>query len=376
MQILIAPDSFKGSLTAREVAEAMKLGVKAHLPNAQTHCIPFSDGGEGALDFLTQHFPGQLHQVATQNALGHPIEAPFYRQNSKAWIELSQAAGLTQIPAAKRNPLKTSTYGVGLLIKAALEQGCREVYLGIGGSATHDLGMGIFCALGGLALDTKGVAFVPTGGTLGKVDRLDLSQLHPATADWTLRVVCDVPNPLLGATGAAQVFAPQKGAHSVQQKTLETNTLQLSKKLQKRTSHPLASLEGGGSAGGTAAGMHALFGASLQSGFETFYHWADLDTHFQKATLLITGEGTLDAQSLDGKVPLSLAQKAQTYGVPTLAVCGQLKLDFNTLKIAGISGCESLLATTGSLQEAQKNAFIEVQKATQKLLANYLKANP
>ena len=376
MQVIIAPDSFKGSLTAKEVAAAMALGVKAHLPNAETYCIPFSDGGEGALDFLTHHFPGQNHQVATQTALGDPIEAPFYRQDSKAWIELSQAAGLAQIPAHKRNPLKTSTYGVGLLIKAALEQGCREVYLGIGGSATHDLGMGIFCALGGLALNANGVGFVPTGETLGEVDRLDLSQLHPVSADWRFRVVCDVPNPLLGTTGAAQVFASQKGADTEQQKALETNTLQLSEKLQKLTSHPLANLKGGGAAGGTAAGMAALFGASLQSGFETFYQWADLDAHFQKATLLITGEGALDAQSLDGKVPLSLARKARIYGLPTLVVCGQLKLDSKTLKAEGVSGCKSLLDTSGSLQSAQENAFMEVKKATHKLVANYLNANP
>ncbi|HCQ24636.1 MAG: glycerate kinase [Flavobacteriaceae bacterium TMED120] len=373
MNLLIAPDSFKGSLSAKEVARAMERAAQSVLPSLKTYCIPFSDGGEGALDFLESHFTGDLQWVDTQNALGHPLRAPYYKMGSKAWIELSQIAGLSQLSLEERNPLLTSTYGVGILIKEALNNGCDEIYLSIGGSATHDMGFGIFCGMGGLALDATGNSFIPTGKTLGTVASIDRDKISiPMKSGW-LHVICDVSNPPVGPQGAATIFAPQKGATPEQCAILEENSQQLIRILQPLSNQPLASLEGGGAAGGTAAGMVTLFNASLQSGFETFYRWSGLEDLFQKSSLLLTGEGCLDHQSLLGKVPLSLAKKAHLYRVPTLVVCGQIQLDIKTLEACGIVGWKSLLEECESLEYAQKKPFEAIEKVTQKLLISHFK---
>ena len=373
MNLLIAPDSFKGSLSAKEVARAMEQAAQSVLPSLKTHCIPFSDGGEGSLDFLESHFTGDLQWVETQNALGYSLKAPYYKMGSKAWIELSQTAGLSQLPLEERNPLLTSTYGVGILIKEALNNGCDEIYLSIGGSATHDMGFGIFCALGGLALDAAGNSFIPTGKTLGAVASIDNNKISiPKKSSW-LHVICDVSNPPVGPQGAATIFASQKGATPEQCSILEENSQQVIRILQPLSNQQLTSLEGGGAAGGTAAGMVALFNASLQSGFETFYSWSGLEDLFQKSSLLLTGEGCLDHQSLNGKVPLSLAKKAHLYKVPTLVVCGQIQLDIKTLEAFGVVGWKSLLEECESLEYAQKIAFEAIEKVTQKLLISQFK---
>ncbi len=372
MSIIIAPDSLKGSLTAKQAAQAIQKGVLLLYPEAETYCLPFSDGGEGAIDFLSTRFTGKIQSVATTNALGKKIHAPYYQMGDKAWIELSQAAGLVQLKKEDQNPMKTSTYGVGLLIKEALNNGCRHLYLGLGGSATHDLGLGLFCALGGVVKDDQNKEFIPIGETLHKVTFIDPSKVDSRLQECPISVVCDVTNPLVGPKGAAYTFAKQKGASSTEILQLETQTKQVGTILQTLTSKKIDSLEGGGAAGGTAAGMVALFGASLQSGFDTFYEWADLDSLFQKATLLITAEGRLDDQSKDGKVPLSLALKAYQKKLPTLVICGELKLDPEVLQDYGIQDYESLVEATGSVKEAQQNAFEEVTKAT----CSLLKRNP
>ena len=368
MNILIAPDSLKGSLTAKQATKAIEKGVLSIYPEAETYCLPFSDGGEGALDFLSAHFRGNIQTVATVNAIGKKIKAPYYQMGEKAWVELSQAAGLIHLKKEEQNPLKTSTYGVGLLIKEALNKGCKHIYLGLGGSATHDLGLGLFCALGGVVRDENNEEFIPKGETLHKVRSIKLSKMDSRLQECPISVVCDVVNPLIGPNGAAHTFADQKGASATEILQLETHTKQLSSILQTLTSQKIDTLEGGGAAGGTAAGMVALFGSSLQSGFDTFYEWADMDALIQKATFLITAEGCLDAQSKDGKVPLSLAQKVHKKKLPTFVICGQLKLKPEVLKEYGILDYESLMEATGSLEEAKNNAFEEVTKATQRLL--------
>ena len=373
MHILIAPDSFKGSLSATEVANTIASVIQKKIPGAQITAIPFSDGGEGALDFLQQNFKGELHWVATQNAAQTPIKAPYYRMKSKAWIELSQAAGLAQLNKKAQNPCDTSTYGVGLLLEHALNHGANEIYLGIGGSATHDLGIGIFCALGGKAMDINRQAFLPTGGTLDKITSLDDSNLHPRLAEATLQIVCDVSNPLIGKNGAAQVFARQKGADDQTIKKLENNSIHLGRLFESHCKKPILNVPKTGAAGGTAAGMKALLKAKLSSGFDTFYAWAQMDKLMGQVDLLITGEGCLDRQSANGKVPISLAQKAKEKGIPCMAVCGQILLNATDLQRNGIVYAQALTEKSQSLKDAQQNATKWLVLATESLLQNYIK---
>lgn len=371
MHVVIAPDSFKGSLDAKSVAARIQAVLKKKLPHAELTILPFSDGGEGGLDFLEQTFTGDTVWVNTQNALGEKIRAPYYRMGSKAWIELSQAAGLTQLSPEKQDPLTTSTFGVGILLKHALDSHISSLFLGIGGSATHDLGMGIYCALGGKVLDRNNQAFIPTGGTLNQIAVVDSSQLSPSLDRVQLQVVCDVPNPLTGPLGAAHVFAPQKGANSKTVALLEANSIQIGRLLESISGQPVLEFPGCGAAGGTAAGMKALLNGHLTSGFEIFYRWANMDEILKKADLLITGEGCLDRQSTRGKVPLTLAQKAQSFGTPTLIVCGQLKLDPKELKKYGVLHCRSLIEEAQTLQKAQEAASYWIDKATESLLKAY-----
>lgn len=376
MHILIAPDSFKGSLSATEVAQTVASVIEKLIPKAKITVIPFSDGGEGGLDFLEQTFEGKRCWVSTENAVQTPIKAPYYQMQSKAWIELSQAAGLAQLEKKEQNPYYTSTYGVGRLLNHALDQGIKHLYLGIGGSATHDLGMGIFCALGGKAIGDNGKSFLPTGGTLDQIVCLDTSNLHSGLNNATLQVVCDVSNPLIGPNGAAQIFAPQKGADTLMIDQLEKNSIYLGQLFESHSKKTILNLPKAGAAGGTAAGLKALLNAKLSSGFDTFYQWANMDILMQQVDLLITGEGCLDTQSTKGKVPLSLAKKAKEKGTPCLAVCGQIQLSAGELKKSGITLAAALVDESHSLDEAQKKAEKWLRRTTESLLQNYLKHIP
>ena len=372
MRILLAPDSFKGSLTAKEIAQIIAHTLQSKLPKAHITQLPFSDGGEGALDFLEQISKGTLVWCTAQNALGKSIEAPYFQMEKTAWIELSQTAGLTGISPDEQNPLNTTTYGVGLQIRHALEAGLQTIYLGIGGSATNDLGLGIFCALGGQLLDVDGQLVPPNGKGLQRIHRIDSQLLIPEVHHMKLTVVCDVNNPLVGELGAATVFAPQKGADKTMVNQLEKGGQHVGEILETHASEPILHFPGSGAAGGTAAGMRALFNAQITSGFETISHWAKLEERLETTDLLITGEGCLDAQSIHGKVPLSLAQKAQQYQVPVLAICGQIKLSNTQLQAAGVAYAHSLVEDAGTLTKAMNNPKYWLKKATATALNHYL----
>ena len=372
MRILLAPDSFKGSLTAKEITQIIAHTLQSKLPKAYIIQLPFSDGGEGALDFLQQNSKGALVWCTTQNAVGKSIEAPYFQMEKTAWIELSQTAGLTGISPDEHNPLNTSTYGVGLQIRHALEAGLQTIYLGIGGSATNDLGLGIFCALGGQLLDIDGQLVSPNGRGLHRIHRIDSRLLIPEVHHMKLTVVCDVNNPLIGKLGAATVFAPQKGADKTMVDLLEKGGQHVGEILETYARESILHFPGGGAAGGTAAGMRALFDAQITSGFETISRRAKLEERLEATDLLITGEGCLDAQSTQGKVPLSLAQKAQLYQVPVLAICGQIKLSNTQLQAAGVAYAHSLVEEAGTVTKAMNKPEYWLKKATASALDHYL----
>ena len=325
MHVLVIPDSFKGSLSAHEVAQVMYGVLQSIFPKAVCTLFPFSDGGEGALDVLKDSISGQIIYCKTVNAVGKKISAPYFLfENGKsAWIELSQSSGLTQLHANERNPLVTSTLGTGLQIKDALNMGCENIYLGIGGSCTHDMGAGIFTALGGRLLNHNKQEIQPCGENLTSIASIDFSQLSPLAKEANWIIACDVTNPLVGPKGAAYTYAKQKGADDETIQKLEGGSMHLGTLFINELNCDVFSLVGGGAAGGVSAGLHALFGSKIENGFDILSKVTDLETAIQKADLVLTGEGCFDQQSMHGKLPYRIAKIAQKHKVLTFIVAGQ-----------------------------------------------------
>ena len=328
MHVVIAPDSFKGSLTAKEVALNIQEVLGSVFPEASHTLLPFSDGGEGALTILQQFTKGKMEICKTFDPLARNIAAPYYLfdQGNAAWIELSQSSGLTLLKTSECNPLLTSTYGTGILIREALRRGCKKIYLGIGGSATHDLGTGIFLALGGRLLNSNGDSIALGGGDLTRCSHIDRSGLDPALKSVQFTVACDVSNPLLGPKGAARTYAPQKGAAAKVVEELENNGRYFSELMERQLGNKVSSIKGGGAAGGTAAGLVGLLNANLDSGFSILSDLAKLEEKIKFADLVITGEGHFDKQSRYGKAPFSIAKLALKHNIPTLILAGKVSV--------------------------------------------------
>ena len=325
MKVLIIPDSFKGCMTAQEVASVMKKAVKIVFPKSSCKMMPFSDGGEGALKVLETHVEGKIKKCMATDALSRPIQASyFYFTNQKsAWIELSQTSGLTGLKKTELNPLITSTWGTGKVILNALEDGCDKIYLGIGGSATHDFGYGIICALNGKFFDNNTKTLPLGGGAISKLNRIDLSQMdnRVSKAEWI--IACDVENQLLGNQGAALTYANQKGASVDMIDQLESAGNQFAKVVKSQYGADIKKIKGGGAAGGVSAGLYGLFGARLERGFDLLIELTKVDQEIGEMDLVLTGEGTFDSQSLFGKLPFKVAQLTQNQKIPTLIVAGQ-----------------------------------------------------
>ncbi len=299
MKIVIAPQAFKGTLTGEEAARAIEKGILRANPSAITMRIPVADGGDGTLDILTQCLGGEIRHESVHGPLGEMITAPwgYDPKSSTAIIELAKVCGLALLPKEKRDPKKTTTYGVGQLIQAALNAGCQRILVGIGGSATNDAGVGIAQALGGRFLNQKGSEIGIGGQALLDLDHIDLSQLDLRIHECDIQVGCDVTNPLLGTSGAAQVYAPQKGATAEDVVLLEKALEIFSEVTQSDLNIDVREIPGGGAAGGTGAGMTALLGAKLVQGIDLVLLELNFSTHLAGADLVITGEGCMDAQT-------------------------------------------------------------------------------
>ncbi|WGK63877.1 glycerate kinase [Croceiramulus getboli] len=358
MNILIAPDSYKESLTATEVAQAMATGIRALAPDANLTLLPFSDGGEGAFEVLLALNLGQLSFTDTVDPLGRPLRAPYFLFNDQqtAWIELSQASGLALLQPAEQNPIHTSTFGTGLQIKHALERGCRKIILGIGGSATHDVATGIFTALGGKLQNTQTDSLPACGKNLGAVQQFDRRQMHTAIPETQFIVACDVSNVLLGATGAAHTYARQKGASPRDIHQLELGTAHLASLLATQAHQDITDLPGGGAAGGTAAGMAALFNATLEPGFNLLSAYAALPEKIAQADLILTGEGRTDEQSQYGKVPFKIAALAKKANKTTLIYSGGVSVSPDLLERAGIAQAFAIKTEAMTLDYAKTHA--------------------
>ncbi|MFV0408035.1 MAG: glycerate kinase [Propioniciclava sp.] len=346
---LVAPDKFKGTLTAAQAAEAISRGIRQADPTAQITELPFADGGEGTVEAII-HAGGQRHQQSVSGPLGDPVTATWVTHQEVAFLELAEASGLRYVDPDPTSALNADTYGTGQLISAALDAGFRRIIVGAGGSATTDGGFGALRALGARFLDSEGQP-VDHPGDIEHIAQLRTDGLHPTLTDSMVEVCADVRSPLLGPQGAAQMFGPQKGADTGAVAQLEARLTHLAKLYATVTPHHEVAAAGG-AAGGFAAGAMAVLGAQLRGGVEVLADLLELRDRIQDTDLVVVGEGSLDAQSTFGKTPVGIARIAQSLGVPTIAVVGVTTLTAGALHSQGIQLITSATEVAPGLADA------------------------
>lgn len=333
MRIVVAPDSFKGSLTALEACRAVERGLRRVWPGADIAAVPMADGGEGTAQSLVDATGGRFVNCEVTDPLGQPVPARYgiLGDGGTAVIEMAAASGLLLVPESARDPKITSTRGTGELIAHALDQGCRQLIVGIGGSATNDGGAGMAQALGACLLDARGEELGPGGAELARLERIDIAGMHPAIPSCRVMVACDVTNPLCGPLGASAVYGPQKGASPSDVALLDTALRQFADVVRRDLGRDVAAIPGAGAAGGLGAGLVAFLGAELAPGVEIVARAVSLDARIAAADLVITGEGRIDAQTGFGKTVAGVAAAARRRGVPAVALCGSLAGDVGSL---------------------------------------------
>jgi glycerate 2-kinase len=373
MKIVIAADKFKGSLDCFQVCDAIAAGLQQSMPGVHITKLPLSDGGEGLADVMAYYTGAEKINVTVSDPLFRPVQAQFLlsADGKTAIIEMAQASGLLLLHPQEYNPLQTTTYGTGQLIKAALQQGVSKIILGIGGSATNDCGIGMAAALGYAFLDANGQALKPVGENLGHIQTIDTS--NKINLDGvSIEVACDVTNYLTGEAGAAKIYAPQKGASPEMVEALEKGILHFAALVKQQLGVDLNALKGGGAAGGMGAGSVLFLNAAMRSGVQLLLHYSHAEKHIKAADLVITGEGKLDVQSLQGKVVHGVAESAKMYIKPVIALCGTLDISVDVLNRSGIAAAFSILQKPMSLEEAMESAeCLLVQSACN--LGNVLK---
>ena len=368
MKIVIAPDSFKGSLTALQVAGAIEVGLRRVFPNAAIEKVPMADGGEGTVQSLVDATNGEILNARVLDPLGNPIKAEYgvLGDGFTAVIEMAAASGLTLVPLDKRNPCVTTTYGTGELIRAALAHGCRKLIIGIGGSATNDGGAGMAQALGAKLLTTNGKQIGPGGGSLATLSSIDLSELDPRIAETETVVACDVNNPLTGKQGASHVYGPQKGATPEMIEVLDANLAHFDKIVQRDLSKSVGNVQGAGAAGGLGAGLMAFLNASLKSGIEIVTEATKLSKRFADADLVITGEGQINFQTVFGKTPVGVAKVAKTHNIPVIAIAGSIADNSDGVYDAGIDAMIDIVPEPMPLETAIENATPLIETAAER----------
>lgn len=364
MKIVIAPDSFKESMTAKEVCDIIEKGMGSFLKNVEFVKVPMADGGEGTTRSLVDATNGKLYEVQVTNPLGEKITSQFgiLGDNKTAIIEMASSSGLELIPREKRNPMITTTFGTGELIKAALDMGVKTILIGIGGSATNDGGAGMIQALGGKLLDEFGNQIGFGGGELSKIKKIDLSNLDKRIKDSTFIVACDVDNPLTGETGAANIFGRQKGATEEMVEILDENLKHFAELIRKDLNIDIENVQGAGAAGGLGAGLMAFLAAKLEKGIDIVIKYSDLENKLKDSDLVITGEGSIDSQTRFGKTPYGVVSVAKKYNIPTIALAGSIGKDIDILYDYGFDSIFSIMQGVENLDEALKNGKYNLEK--------------
>lgn len=367
MRIVIAPDSFKGSLSAIEAANAMAAGVLQVWPQAELTLCPIADGGEGTVAALVQAAHGSLVSETVTGPLGQAVTATwgFIHGGRTAVIEMAQASGLTLVPPQQRNPLVTTTYGTGELIKRALDRGCRRFIIGIGGSATNDGGAGMAHALGVSLRDASGRELPFGGAALAGLTEIDISGLDPRVKEAEFVVACDVDNPMVGPQGASAVYGPQKGATPAMVAELDAALAIYAEKMAAVLGVAVANMPGAGAAGGLGGGLVAFLGARLERGIQVVSAAVGLEEIIRQADLVITGEGQVDGQTLCGKAVHGVVEIAHRYGIPAIVLGGAVRPSADALCEAfGSVSVLSIVNEPMSLEHAMANAASLLQSAT------------
>lgn len=371
MKIVIAPDSFKESLSAMQVAEAIEQGFSEIFPQAEYIKLPMADGGEGTVESMVAATGGERVHVNVTGPLGQPVNGFFgwMGDGETAVIEMAAASGLHLVAPEQRNPLITTSFGTGELILAALNHGARKIILGIGGSATNDGGAGMMQALGAHFHDVDGKELHVGGAALAQLASVDLSQLDARLAQTDILVACDVDNPLCGAKGASAVFGPQKGATPERVKQLDAALQHYGEKIEQATGKSVLNVAGAGAAGGMGAALFGLLNARLQPGIEIVTEALKLADAVQGADLVITGEGRIDSQTIHGKTPVGVARVAKRYNIPVIAIAGGMTPDYSVVHQHGLDAVFSVLNRIQTLPEALEGARENVRVTARNVAA-------
>ena len=353
---VLIPDSFKGTMSSSEIIDIMKERILFYHPECSVVTIPVADGGEGSVDAFLTALGGEKISVRTKGPWNEDIES-FYGMlpDKTAVIEMAASAGLPQV-GDRKDPSKTTTYGVGELILAAARNGAKRLVIGLGGSATNDAGCGAAAACGVSFYDKEGKSFVPVGGTLDRIERIDLSTMDESVKALPITAMCDIDNPFYGPTGAAAVFGPQKGADEKMVKELDSKMKSLAGVIEKDLGIKIQEIAGSGAAGGMGGGMKAFFGARMQMGIETVLEITGFENLAEGADMIFTGEGKIDSQSLRGKVVIGVARKAKKMGIPVIAVVGDIGDNIEAAYDEGVTGIFSTNRVAVPYKEARLRA--------------------
>lgn len=368
MKFVFAPDSFKGTLTSLQVAEILTKEARKIFDDVTTVSVQIADGGEGTLETLVDQTKGEYIRQCVLDPLGREIESGFGKlYESTAIIEMAKASGLPLLKKEERNPLRTSTYGTGQLIRAALDQNFRHIYIALGGSATNDGGMGALAALGVRFLDDDGAELEPAGENLIRIRDLDTTGLHPGVAGCKFTLICDVKNPLVGADGATYVFGRQKGATDVMLDELERGMLQYASVVESKYKVKIREIPGGGAAGGIGAALHFFLNAQIKPGIETILDMLHFDELLEGADLVVTGEGKLDWQSAFGKVPSGVGLRCKQKNIPAVALVGAVGRNASDIYDCGIDTVFTSVSSVTSEEEVMAHAQEMLEDAANRM---------
>lgn len=359
---ILAPDSYKGTLSAVQVAQIMAKAVRAHYPDCETVELPIADGGEGTVDCFLTALGAEQVWVETTGPFGDPIRAQYAKDGSTAILEMAQAAGLP-LAEGRLDPRGATTFGLGKLVRDALQRGCTSLVLGLGGSCTNDGGTGLARALGTKFYDREGREFAPRADELTEVSRVDNSETERLLAGCTVTAMCDIDNPLCGDAGASAVFGPQKGAGPEDVALLDKNLRHLAEVLLGDLKKDVLNLPGSGAAGGLGAGVVAFLNGTLRSGIETILDLTHFDRVAEGADLVFTGEGKIDRQSLRGKAVLGVAGRAQRHGVPVVAVVGDVGEGAEEAYRHGVSAIQSINRQAIPFSQARLRSAQDLESA-------------
>ncbi|MBO0452866.1 glycerate kinase family protein [Candidatus Enterococcus murrayae] len=368
---VLAPDSFKESMSAKKACEAMERGIRKVLPKAEIHHVPMADGGEGTVDALVDGSGGTRIAVSVSGPIATEKVTAYFGllpDNQTAVIEMAKANGLELLPEDKRNPLITSTYGTGEMIKAALDQGAKKIIIGIGGSATNDGGAGMAQALGIRLLDKENNELPVGGGALSKLAKIDVTTIDPRIADTEIIIASDVTNPLTGPNGASVVFAPQKGATAGLVEKLEENLVHYAQVIKKELGIDIKNHPGAGAAGGLGVGLLVFTGAKMRSGIELVIELTHLEEMITKADYVFTGEGSIDYQTKFGKAPYGVAKLAEKHQKPVFACAGHMGEHVETLYEEGMTAIFSILSKPSSLEDALKKGEENLEQLVENIV--------